>query len=69
VLRSFWIPFEAVNFHNPGWIGDSGVHHDHHTCVSTWRCCSCGVRVVVPRSSMTLRSATSTSPTSLVREH
>jgi hypothetical protein len=43
-------------------------HHDHRTCVSTRRCWTCGVGVVAPSFSTTLRSATSASSTSLVRE-
>jgi hypothetical protein len=38
VLRSFWIPFEAIYFRNLSWIGDSGGHRDHRMCVSTRRC-------------------------------
>jgi hypothetical protein len=58
-------PSTSANF---DWIRDSGGHRYHHTCVSTWRCCTCGAGVVAPSSSTTLRSATSTSSASLVWE-
>jgi hypothetical protein len=40
VQRSFRIPSKANYFHNLSWIGDSGGHHDHRTCVSMQRCCT-----------------------------
>jgi hypothetical protein len=58
----------TIYFRNLGWIGDYGSHHDHRTCVSTWRCRLCNTRVVAPRSPLTLRSAMSTSSSMLVRE-
>jgi hypothetical protein len=69
VLRSFRIPSKAVYFRNLGWIKDSEGHRDRHTCASTRRCRSCSARVVAPRSPSTLRSAISSSSSTLVWEH
>jgi hypothetical protein len=61
MLRSFWIPSKAIYFRNVGYIGDSGGHRDHHTCVSTRGAACCGTRVVAPSSSTTLKPAMSAS--------
>jgi hypothetical protein len=68
VLRSFQILSNTVYFCNLCWIGDSRDLRYHRTCASMQRCCLCGVGVVAPSSSTTLRSATSGSSTLLVRE-
>jgi hypothetical protein len=68
VLQSFRIPSNVVYFRNLGWIRDSGGHLDHRMCASTWRSYTCDTGVFAPSSTTTLRSATSASSTSLVRE-
>jgi hypothetical protein len=55
--------YNATYFRNLGWIGDSGSHHDRHTCVSMRRCRSLCFKIFA-----TLRSATSSSWSTLVRE-
>jgi hypothetical protein len=67
-LRSFWIPSNAVYFCNLSWIRDSGAHRDRRTCASMRRCRSCGAGVIAPRSPSSLRSAMSSSSSTLVPE-
>jgi hypothetical protein len=69
VLWSFRILSNTIYFCNLSWIRDSGGHRDHRMCAITRRCCSCGTRVIAPRSSMTLRSAMSASSSTPVQGH
>jgi hypothetical protein len=68
VLRSFRIPVQSRLLPHLGWKRSSGSHRGHRTCASTRRCRSCDTGIVAPRSSTTLRSATSSSSLTLVRE-
>jgi hypothetical protein len=73
VLREFRIGSKAIYFHNLGLIRDPEGVNIRHMCTSTTRCCmrgtdslhQCrGVKIFT-----TLRSATSSSSSMLVREH
>jgi hypothetical protein len=68
VLQCFWIRSDAIYLYNLGWIGNSGGRLDHHTCVSTRRCCPLWHRSRCAEFFTTLRSATSATSSMLVRE-
>jgi hypothetical protein len=69
VLWSFRIPIQSRLFPHLGWKRGFRSHRGRRTCASTQRCRSCDTGVVAPRSSSTLRLATSSSSSTLVREH
>jgi hypothetical protein len=68
VLQSFQIPSEAIYFYNLNWIGDFGGRLDHPTCVSMRRCCHLWHQSHWTKFVTTLRSSTSATSSTLVRE-